>query len=324
MKREIPLLLAFLAGLGMILAFFIPTPFFKQVEVTLSNWTQIVIAFAIFLALFSLIRIHGEKISRQEEGWGYSVVLLGTLFLTTCSGIFYGVNPWYNDYAELTTEQSAALVKLADKWRDAKPAAPEAGADPTKVAKGETETDVKTRLLGEISGEAGAIFGSRRWATIARNLGEISKAIDENRKAGKPELAPRDSGPHKGKVIIQVQYFNVFQWLYEYVYTPLQATMFSLLAFYMASAAFRAFRARTIEGTLLLGAAFLVMIGRTSVGYWLNTKFCWMAFPEIQEWIMSVPTTAGQRAVMIGAALGVISASLRMLLGLEQTYLGGE
>jgi hypothetical protein len=312
MKREIPLLLAFLAGTGMILAFFIPTPFFKELENTLSNWTSIVIAFAIFLALFSLIRIHGDRISRQEPDWVYSAVLLGTLFITTCSGIFYGVSPYYPDYVILEKAQVDELVKAVDAYGAA------------KASQEETLPVARAKVLKQVYGTVRPILGTLRTVSMARNLEELGKTIAANRAEKKDDLPPRADGPFKGQYVVQVTYYNVFQWLYDYVYTPLQATMFSLLAFYMASAAFRAFRARTIEGTLLLAAAFLVMIGRTSVGYWLNTKFCWLPFPAIQEWIMSVPTTAGQRAVMIGAALGVVSASLRMLLGLEQTYLGGE
>jgi hypothetical protein len=110
-----------------------------------------------------------------------------------------------------------------------------------------------------------------------------------------------------------------FNWLYLNLYVPLQATMFSLLAFYIASAAFRAFRARSLEATLLLVCAILVMVGRIPVGEKL-----WSAFPQVSDWIMNIPNLAGKRAIMIGAALGAISTGLRVILGLERSYLGGE
>ncbi len=111
-----------------------------------------------------------------------------------------------------------------------------------------------------------------------------------------------------------------FQWMYNTVYVPLQATMFSLLAFYIASAAFRAFRARSVEATLLLVAALLVMLGRVPVG----EEWIWSKLPDISTWIMDFPNMAGKRAILIGAALGAISTGLRVIIGMERSYLGGE
>ena len=44
--------------------------------------------------------------------------------------------------------------------------------------------------------------------------------------------------------------------------------------------------------------------------------------PEIQEWIMDVPATAGSRAIMIGIALGTIAQSYRIITGRERSILG--
>jgi hypothetical protein len=112
---------------------------------------------------------------------------------------------------------------------------------------------------------------------------------------------------------------TVFDWIYYNAQYPLQATMFSLLAFFIASAAFRAFRIRTFQASLLAVTAILVMIGRVPIG-----ESLWGQFPDVTEWIMNVPQLAGKRAIMIGAALGAISTALKVLTGLERTYLGGE
>ena len=119
-----------------------------------------------------------------------------------------------------------------------------------------------------------------------------------------------------------------FDYLFNNIYQHLSATMFSLLAFFIASAAYRAFIARTVESNLLLIAAVLVMLGNTSLGSfltgWLPESLNFLHLPKIAEFIMKYPNTAGQRAIMIGAGLGLIGSSLRIILGIERSYLGGE
>ena len=116
-----------------------------------------------------------------------------------------------------------------------------------------------------------------------------------------------------------------FEWLYSYLYVPLSSTMYAILAFYVASASYRAFRARNIEATMLLVAAFLVMLGRVPIGD-VVTSFMpeGARMSDLQQWIMDFPQTAGQRAVMIGIALGLVSTSLRVILGIERSHLGGD
>ena len=117
---------------------------------------------------------------------------------------------------------------------------------------------------------------------------------------------------------------TISMFLYNQVYSPMQGTMFALLAFYIASAAFRAFRVRTLEAGLLAAAALIVMLGRVPVG---NQMTAWL--PEqirlgaVQDWIMNVPQNAAKRAVLMGAALGVMATGLRVILGIERSYLGG-
>jgi hypothetical protein len=118
------------------------------------------------------------------------------------------------------------------------------------------------------------------------------------------------------------------KWIYDQLYSPMQSTMFSLLAFYIASAAFRAFRIRTVEAGLLAVAALIVMLGRVPIGEvltsWVPDSIGFLKLPAMQDWIMENPQNAAKRAILIGAALGVMATGLRVILGIERSYLGGE
>ncbi len=117
--------------------------------------------------------------------------------------------------------------------------------------------------------------------------------------------------------ITGIEQGTLFMRLYEFILSPLEATTFSLLAFYIASAAFRAFRARNAEATLLLIAAVLIMIGRVPIGHAISD-----VIPAVSNFILDYPNTAAKRGIMMGVGLGMISTALKIILGIERGYLG--
>ena len=107
--------------------------------------------------------------------------------------------------------------------------------------------------------------------------------------------------------------------LFMDIYIPMSATMYSTLAFFIASAAFRAFRIRTWQAAVLAITAVAVMLGRVPI-----SRFIWTQFPDFVDWIMNVPNAAAQRGILIGAALGAIATGLKVVLGIERSYLGRD
>jgi len=259
----------------MILTFFSGNETIKAMATDLLNWSMIIGGAAFFLAVGSLFQVNLQKISRKSDGWGFSVILLFSFFITLILGLGYGVDATYEKEINLSNGDLLANFEKGVK------------AYETNVAKGIT---ILSSIL-EVS-----------------DNGEIERIIGKIAENG----IPADK-------TLTVKHFNPFFFIYKYIYVSMAGTMFSLLAFYVASAAYRAFKAKSFDSGLLLCAAFLVMIGRVSVG-----EAIWPGFSTIAEWIMNVPQTAGQRAIQIGAALGLVSSSARILFGLEQSYLGQD
>lgn len=108
----------------------------------------------------------------------------------------------------------------------------------------------------------------------------------------------------------------VVRWVFDYVYTPLNATIFALLAFFVVSAAYRAFRVASREATVMLFVAVVVLIGQAPLFASL-----WPGFPWLKDWLLQYPTTAAMRAIVIGVAVGVMATSLRVISGVDRYYL---
>jgi hypothetical protein len=107
-----------------------------------------------------------------------------------------------------------------------------------------------------------------------------------------------------------------FSSMFMNVYVPFQATIFSLLAFYIASAAYRSFKAKSVEAAVLLVASIIVMLSKIPLGGEL-----WSQIPVIGEWIMDSPSSAGRRAIIFGGYLGSITMMIRIFFGLERSHL---
>lgn len=294
LKRTLPLIITFVTGVLTILAFFsgpgLPT--LRMLDKEVPEWMRITMTFAMILGGVSLLQINLVKVQRRVDGWGYNLVLvlgfLGMGFLGFFSG-FEGLSSRLVPGAQLYL-----LDDADDSWN----------LVTIKEIKKEKETieDPHTKAKTEVEYISGAV--------VIRD--------------GKEETV--QTNKLKGWVLSTLaQLQTVF---FDGVFKAAQATMFSLLAFFVASASFRAFRIKSKEAGLLMAAAFIVMLGNVPIGNLVTQalSYVWLGFidfPALKEWIMMYPSSAAQSAILIGACLGYIAASLKVILGVERSYLGG-
>lgn len=95
------------------------------------------------------------------------------------------------------------------------------------------------------------------------------------------------------------------------------ASSMALLAFYLVSAAHRAFRVNNLEAGLMMGSAVILLLGQVPLGDWLTQALPEpLQLPSVAQWILAVPNSAVQRAVLLGACGGAFAAGVRQWLSI--------
>ena len=106
------------------------------------------------------------------------------------------------------------------------------------------------------------------------------------------------------------------------LFAGLSSSMFSLLAFYVATAAYRAFRIKSGEAALLMLSALLVMMGQIPHGVALFDFFMHMVKPDvsitdIRRWILMRLNVGAFRGIALGFGVAGLSMAMRMWLSME-------
>jgi hypothetical protein len=125
--------------------------------------------------------------------------------------------------------------------------------------------------------------------------------------------------------------------LFDGLLQNMDAGMFSVVAFYIMSAAYRAFRARSVEATILLLTALLVILSLMGV-----LELMWggvidkispsnpsahafvqsFKLSSMASWLRAAIQTPAIRGIDFGVGIGLLAMGLRLWLSLEKT--GGE
>ncbi len=300
LRKTLPLIICFLCGVFAIVGFFsaegtsINTYYEK-----LAKWNSIIAAFAMLLGIGNLIRVNFIKITRNHQDKLFCAILIASLLITAFFGILGGVMPTKPVfYATPRKTFDLASIPIITKNSDRQ-------IVPVKIDSWTAETgSVNLTTFTPPADFKGDV-------NLVANYTNEGKTKHINIKVKVHEPGFKEAASNF--------VLNKCAYIFEYFIKPLQSTMFSLLAFFVASAAFRAFRAKSFEATILLVTAFIVMLGRVPIG-----TSIWPGFAGISEWILSTVNMAGSRAITLGAAVGATAAALKIILGLETRYLGGE
>jgi hypothetical protein len=199
------LALAYAAGVISILGFFTRGTF-ADLGGMLAQWVAVLVGFALLVGLGNLMKVHFGRVIKQESGWPYSLVVVGSALTVVALGLISGGGP------------------------------------------------------------------------------------------GDPAVA----------------------WVFQWIYQPLGAAVFSLLAFFLTAALFRVRRMRSLEAAVLLVVALVVVVGQ-------SPHLLAITIPDtlvdIKDWLLNYPALAAVRAILLGVAFGAIATSLRVLLGFDRPYM---
>ncbi len=110
---------------------------------------------------------------------------------------------------------------------------------------------------------------------------------------------------------------QVFNW----VQAPLEAALASLLAFFLLLSGIRLLqRQRTLSSILFLVTAVLILISNALIVSPLLPASLAGLLQQLRDLIQNIIVSSGMRGILLGIALGAITLSIRLLLGLERPY----
>ncbi len=109
--------------------------------------------------------------------------------------------------------------------------------------------------------------------------------------------------------------------IFNWVQFPLEAALSSLLAFLLLFAGVQLLRRqRNVGGVLFLLTAVLVLLSTALATSRFVPPGLANIFTRVGETISTIFVTAGMRGILLGVALGTITLSIRLLLGVERPY----
>ena len=252
LKRHIPIVIVIFVGFLTLFGHFINSDSVQEfVDNDSTQWFDIIAAFAIFLGALNMLKLQILKVLYRKKNWQYSVLAVFGFFFAVFAGFFFkGAN--YININELNEENYLLVSKIIHK----------------KLNKSSENVIYQKIINNPDSINIDMVFISKNSAI---NFMEKDVMID-NKPYSLSSIVNYKIKEHPWGAHISLK-GSLFSWMFFNIFTPLSATMFALLAFFVASASYRAFRIRNFEATLLLISGIILMLGRVPAGelipWWL-------------------------------------------------------
>lgn len=323
-RAHIIRLFTFLGGIYFFVYFILPESAvvafgMKANHEPISNGFIVVGSMAIGLGLFNIIRAHGARCIFQRPGWMNSLALL--VGLVAMIGVAIG--QWIRNAATVQEIRNVQVIgdfaaRIVEDYGSATvPSLPQRVAalsaysaeqlaritvkDPTNPLA--VEVQQKHRALSE----GVALIGGRDWSALTDdNKSTLTKFGQDAARLSSAYSVMKQSEGARATIN------KVYEFLFDGLFNQLGSAMFALLGVYIAAAAYRAFRVRTLESALMMTAAIVVMLGQISFG-----KQVYEHMPAIRQWLLEVPNSAAFRAIRLGAGVAGLLLAIRMWLSIE-------
>ena len=317
-------LITFLGGIYFVLEFILPQAVLDSTGISkhheaITNGFLAAVYVSIGLGIINLCLVHGSKLVFRRSGASYSGILLsGLLLMILVSGI-----DWYHALTDAATLRRVEVLSLYTEAITSDAAAKRSDVLPVKdrveLLIPHLE-DIYSKLVSSYASKAKN--GSEIITALNEQISLLKKSPDslETISATTPLILSARSELSSRLTVIREERLShrLFTLLFDGIFTPLGSSMFALLAFYIAAAAYRAFRVKSVESSLMMGAALIVILGQTSVGLMISESFA-----SIRLWLLEVPSAGVFRAIKLGAGIATLVLCIRMWFSIEADNLTG-
>ena len=288
---------------------------------------------AIALGIINILKVHGTRIIRQRKGWLNSNALILGLFAVLAIEAIGLVNSerelkaWQgisslteylsrieNDHQQ-APEKSADRVQAMLKYLEGLREAPR---DPESPLFLNDPSDEETLLSKKFTKQLERVIQKSEKLKLSYSLNEPTETQETSAELKREIklLVPQTrelATLHRDRSITSV----IAKLIHEGFFNALGSAMFALLAFYIANAAYRSFRIRSIEAFVMMVAAVIVMLGQIPHGpLYVSESLPWIR----RDLLLNVSVPAF-RAIYFGSAIAGLALAVRMWLSLERSPL---